>query len=162
MKAVVHRLSKLNLKTFRVSYSPTYTNFLLNHIATHPSHPLYISQRRKQQEHKKEGLWWHATNGIDISKSGCVRTWARRRLRQAFVEELKAKGYDETGRLVDVDAMQEKRDVTNVVRLGRSVDLTGSLRIHGVGPLIPAKFNTVKEEMRGIVEALVQSSVDTA
>ena len=162
MKAVVHRLSKLQLKTFKVSYSPTYTNFILNHIATNPSHPLYISQRRRKQGHRKEGLWWHATNATDISKSGCVRTWARRRLRQAFVEELKAKGYDETGRLVDSTAMQDRRDVMNVVRLGRSVDLTGSMRMHGVGPLISAKFETVKDEMRGIIEALVQNAVDTA
>lgn len=162
MKAVVHRLSKLKLKTFKVSYSPTYTNYILNHIATNPSHPLYISQRRRQQEHKKEGLWWHATNGVDISKSGCVRTWARRRLRQAFVEELKVKGYDEMGKLVNENAMQERSDVMNVLKLGRSIDLTGSLRMHGVGPLIPARFETVKEEMRGIVDALIQSAIDTA
>lgn len=162
MKAVVHRLSKLKLKTFKVSYSPTYTNYILNHIATNPSHPLYISQRRRQQEHKKEGLWWHATNGIDISKSGCVRTWARRRLRQAFVEELRDKGYDEMGKLVNKNAMQGRSDVMNVLRLERSIDLTGSLRMHGVGPLIPARFETVKEEMRGIVDALIQSAVDTA
>lgn len=162
MKIAVSRLSKLKLKTVKVSYSPTYTNFILNHIATNPAHPLYISQRRRQQEHKKDGLWWHATNGTDISKSGCVRTWARRRLRQAFVEELQAMGYDETGKLVNATAMQDRRDVMNVLRLGRSVDLAGSLRMHGVGPLIPAKFEQVKEEVRGIIETLVQSSVDTA
>lgn len=162
MKTVAYRLSKLNLKTIKVSYSPTYNNFLVNHIAINPAHPLYITQKRRQNEHKKEGLWWHATNGTDISKSGCVRTWARRRLRQAFVEELKAKGYDETGKLVDSTAMQDRRDVVNVLRLGRSVDLVGSLRMHGVGPLLPAKFETVKADVRGLIEALVQSSVDNA
>ncbi|KZM18697.1 uncharacterized protein EKO05_0006647 [Ascochyta rabiei] len=162
MKAVAHRLSKVKLKTFKVSYSPTYTSYIINHIAANPSHPLYLVQRRRKQELKKEGLWWHATNGIDISKSGCVRTWARRRLRQAFVEELKQKGYDETGKLVDAAAMQDRRDVMNVVRLGKSVDLTGSLRMHGVGPLIPAKFETVKDEVRGVIDALIQSAVDTA
>lgn len=162
MKTAINRLSKLKLKTVKISYSPTYTNFILNHIATNPAHPLNISQRRRQQEHKREGLWWHATNATDISKSGCVRTWARRRLRQAFVEELKVLGYDETGKLVDETAMQKRRDVMNVLRLGRSVDLTGSLRMHGVGPLVPAEFETVKEEVRGILEALLMSSVDTA
>lgn len=162
MKALAARLSKLKFTTLKVSYSPTYTNHFVNHIAISPAHPLHISQRRRQQSRKKEGLWWHATNATDISKSGCVRTWARRRLRQAFIEELKAKGYDETGKLVDKNAMQDKTDVMNVLRLGRGVDLAGSLRMHGVGPLLPAKFETVKEEVRGIVEALVQSSVDTA
>ncbi|KAH6618591.1 hypothetical protein C7974DRAFT_33030 [Boeremia exigua] len=162
MKAAVLGLSKLHLTTFKVSYSPAYTNFILNHIAINPSHPLYISQARRQGEHKKEGLWWHATNGTDISKSGCVRTWARRRLRRAFVEALKARGYDETGKLVDATAMQHRRDVMNVVRLGRSVDLTGSLRMHGVGPLIAAKFETVKEEMSSVIETILRSMVNTA
>jgi hypothetical protein len=162
MNAVIRRLSNLKLTTFKVSYSPSYTSYIPHIIATNPSHPLYITQRRRQQELKKEGLWWHATNGTDLSKKSTVRTWARRRLRQAFVEELKAKGYDKTGKLVEANAMQERRDVMNVVRLGRSVDLTGSLRMHGVGLLIPAKFEAVKKEMRGIVDALVQGAVDTA
>lgn len=161
MKTVVTRLSKLKLKTFKVSYSPTYTSYIPRIIASNPSHPLYITQRRRQQGQRKEGLWWHATNGTDISKKSTVRTWARRRLRQAFVEELKVKGYDETGKLVDATAL-ERRDVINVIKTGRSVDLIGSLRMHGVAPLVPAKFETVKEEMRGVVDALVQSAVDQA
>lgn len=105
---------------------------------------------------------WHATNGVDISKSGCVRTWARRRLRHAFVEELKLRGYDETGKLIDAAAMQTRRDAMAMLNLGRSIDLTGSLRMHGVGPLIPAKFETVKQEMRSLVNLLIQWAVDTA
>lgn len=162
MKGVVHRLSKLKLATFKVSYSASYTSYIPRIIATSPSHPLYITQSRRQKELKKEGLWWHATNGTLLSKKSTVRTWARRRLRQAFVEELKAKGYDKTGKLVEATAMQERRDMMNVVGLGRSVDLTGSLRMHGVGPLIPAKFEAVKKEMRSVVDALVQGAVDTA
>lgn len=161
MKAIAHRLSRLKPTTFKLSYSPTYTSFLPNHIATNASHPLHIAQRRRQQDHKKEGLWWHATNGIDISKSSCVRHWARRRLKQAFVEELRARGYDETGKLVDKSKLQDKY-VANVVRQGRSVDLSGSLRMHGVPPLVPAKYEAVKEEVRGIVDALVQIAVDAA
>ena len=78
------------------------------------------------------------------------------------MEELRDKGYDEMGKLVNKNAMQERRDVMNILRLGRSIDLTGSLRMHGVGPLIPARFETVKEEMRGIVDSLIQGAVDTA
>lgn len=76
--------------------------------------------------------------------------------------ELKERGYDETGKLVDKAKLAERADVMNVVRRGGSVDLTGSLRMHGVGPLITAKFEAVKEEVGGMVEALVQSAVDTA
>jgi hypothetical protein len=80
---------------------------------------------------------------------------------QAFVEELRARGYDKSGKLVDASAIKDSY-VARVVKSGRSVDLTGSLRMHGVPPLVPAKYEAVKEEVRGIVDALVQCAVDAA
>ncbi|KAF3008970.1 hypothetical protein E8E13_011474 [Curvularia kusanoi] len=163
MPSVVYRLSKLQLSTFKASYSPLYTTTLTpNYIAANTQHPLSALQRRRQQERKKEGLWWNATNGLEISRSGCVRTWARRRMRQAFLEELKAKGYDETGKLVRVAPMQDRPEIMNVLRRGHSIDLKGTLRLHGSEALIPAKFEAVKKEMREIIEALLQGSVDIA
>ncbi len=162
MTPVVNRLSKLTFKTCKVSYSPNYIKSGVNHIATNPTHPLHITQRRRQQEQKKEGLWWYATNAIDTSKLACVRTWARRRLRNAFVEELKAKGYDENGKLVHTTVLQERKDVMNVLKQGRSIDLTGCLRLHGLAWLVPTKFETVKAEMRNLVDALVTAVVDIA
>ncbi|KAG9197793.1 hypothetical protein G6514_001018 [Epicoccum nigrum] len=162
MPSVAHRLSKLKVTTFKPSYSPTYFNLSTNHIASNPSHPLCVSQRRRQQERPKRGLWWCATMGLDISKSSCVRNWARRRLRHALVEALKAKGYDEAGKLVDREAMRDEPVVQQVLARGRSMDLMGTLRMHGVSPLLPAKFETVRADMRGVVAALVQTAVDKA
>lgn len=162
MKGVPFRLSKLKLTTIKLNYSPEYKNHIFNYIATNPLHPLSTLQQRRQQDRKKKDLWWHATNTTDLSKSGCVRTWARRRLAQAFKEELKAKGYDEKGKLVDATALQDRQDVMNVIRLGKSVDLNGSLRLHGISPLLSVKFEQIKDEVRTIVDALVTSAVDTA
>ena len=86
MPSLAHRLSKLKLTTFKPSYSPSYANLSTNHIASNTAHPLCIAQRRRQQERPRHGLWWCATTGLDVSKSSCVRTWARRRMRHALLE----------------------------------------------------------------------------
>ena len=162
MPFLAHRLSKLKLTTFKPSYSPSYANLSTNHIASNTAHPLCIAQRRRQQERPRHGLWWCATTGLDVSKSSCVRTWARRRMRHALLEELKAKGYDETGKLIDKHAMKDEPVVQQVLARGRSMDLMGTLRMHGIDPLLPAKYETVRADMRSIVEALVQTAVDNA
>jgi hypothetical protein len=157
----LNRLARLKPTLFKLSYSPTYTSFVPAHIATNSTHPLNITQRRLLKQRKKEGLWWHTTTGVDVSKSSCVRHWALRRLRQAFVEELRRRGYDESGKLVDASKMEDAY-VRRVVQSGRCMDMQGSVRMHGVPTLVPAKYEMVKEEVRGIVDALVQTAVDTA
>ncbi|KAJ4399035.1 hypothetical protein N0V91_009731 [Didymella pomorum] len=157
----LNRLARLKPTLFKLSYSPTHTSFAPNYIAANPTHPLHITQRRLLKQRKKEGLLWHTTTGVDVSKSSCVRHWALRRLRQAFVEELRDKGYDESGKCVDFSKIEDGY-VRRVVQSGRCVDMQGSVRMHGVPTLVPAKYETVKEEIRGIVDALVQTAVDAA
>ena len=87
-------------KTFRVSYSPQYNYFFIPRILNDKQHPLYESRLRESQNRKKEKLWWHATTGNELSKSSVVRSWCRRRLRNAFTEVLQERGFDEHGMLV--------------------------------------------------------------
>jgi hypothetical protein len=157
--AVLSLLAKHSLKTFKVSYAPSYTNFILNHVATDPSHPLFDTQRRRQIEKKKEGLWWHATTGVDLNKSSCVRAWARRRLRNAVKEELRARGYDEGGKFVHREILKDRADLMNVLRAGKTLDLKGSLRLHVQPPLVPAKYVDLCAETGIVIEALVQGMV---
>jgi hypothetical protein len=157
----INRLAHLKPSLFKLSYSPLHTSLLPNHIATNTSHPLNITQRRIRKARKEEGLWWHTTSGTDVSKSSCVRHWAQRRLRQAFVEELRDKGYDESGKMVNVERIQDSY-VRRVVKSGRPMDMAGSLRMHGVPLLVPAKYEKVKEEVKAIVGALVQTAMDAA
>ncbi|KAH9875238.1 hypothetical protein J1614_004729 [Plenodomus biglobosus] len=143
--------------TFKISYTPEYKTFTLLHIATDPSHPLHILQKRRQAERLKEGLWWHVTTGLDLSKSSCVRTWARRRLRNALRHELQQRGYDHTGSLVDTEAIKNKPDLMNVLRQGRSLDLKGSLRLHVQAPLIPAKYTLLCAETGQLIDNMLET-----
>lgn len=156
--AVLSLLARQPLRTFKVNYAPDYKNFILNHVATDPSHPLFETQRRRQIEKKKEGLWWHATTAADLNKSSCVRAWARRRLRNAITEELKARGYDENGKFVDVEILKTRPDLMDVLRAGKTLDLKGSLRFHVQPPLIPAKYLDVRAETAVVIEAVVNGT----
>ncbi|CBX93289.1 hypothetical protein IAQ61_009002 [Plenodomus lingam] len=149
-------INRYNPTTFKINYTPEYKTFTQHHIATDRSHPLYIAQKRRQAERSKEGLWWHVTTGVDLSKSSCVRTWARRRLRNAVREELQQRGYNHAGTLVDTAALKDRPELINVLRQGRSLDLKGSLRLHVLAPLIPAKYTVLCAETGEMIEKMLQ------
>ncbi|KAL1792418.1 hypothetical protein ACET3X_008925 [Alternaria dauci] len=147
-------LAKRLPKTFKVTYTPAYKTLIVNHVTSDPSHPLHETQRRRQAERKKEGLWWHATAGVDLNKSSCIRTWARRRLRNAVVDELKARGYDETGKFANAKIVPQRADLMARVVAGQTLDLKGSLRLHVQAPLIPAKYVDIRAEAGAVIDAV--------
>lgn len=157
MKSVFSLLAKHQPKTFKVSYSPEYNTFTIQHVVADPSHPLHETQKRRQRERPKEGLWWHATTGADLSKSSCVRAWARRRLRNAVRDELALRGFDETGKVASMKAIQDRPDLANVLRQGKMPHLTGSLRLHVQPPLIPAKYAQLRAETGQVIEILLHA-----
>lgn len=145
MKITIKLPPKIRSTLFSITYTPQYKTLIPSYVLTDPWHPLYISQRRRAKEKKKEGLWWHATTGTELSKSGCVRAWVRRRIRHAVTEELRLRGYDEKGLFLDRTPQQ-----------GSPPDLTGSLRIHALVPLISAKFVQVKADIGHMIDALIK------
>lgn len=146
MNKIYTALAKQQSSLFKVSYTPGYSNLIPHHVIADRAHPLYETQKRRLEEKKKVGLWWHVTSGNDLSKSSCVRTWARRRLRQALLEELKVRGYNEKG----------KRKPEEIGK--RTPDLKGSLRLHIQLPLVSAKFEDVKAEIRKVIDTMVQAA----
>ncbi|KAI4940742.1 hypothetical protein J4E86_010714 [Alternaria arbusti] len=159
--AVYSLLARQQPRTFKVSYATDYKHFILNHVASDPQHPLCETQRRRQREKKKEGLWWHATTPADLNKSSCVRTWARRRLRNAIKEELQARGYDENGKFVYPEVRKSQPGLLNTLRAGNTLDLQGSLRFHVEPPLVPAKYVDVRAEAGAVIEALINAQRGT-
>jgi hypothetical protein len=152
MNRISSQLAKQQPKLFKVNYTPEYKTFIINHVVSDPSHPLHEAQKRLSMDRKQEGIWWHVTTGGDLSKSSCVRSWSRRRLRNAIVEELKAHGYDENGKFVKRKASDTRE---NLAATTLSNDLRGSLRLHALAPLIPAKYVDVKTEVGQIIKTIV-------
>ncbi|KAJ4369027.1 hypothetical protein N0V83_006109 [Neocucurbitaria cava] len=157
MKSVFNLLTKQQPTLFKVSYAPEYRTFAIQHVVADPQHPLHETQKRRLAERKKEGLWWHTTTGVDLNKSSCVRAWARRRLRNAVRDELRQRGYDATGKLVDLKVVQQRTDLLNRLHQGKSLDLTGSIRLHVLPPLIPAKYEQVRAETGIVIDTILKA-----
>jgi hypothetical protein len=128
---------------FKIQYALEYKSFVLNQVLINRQHPLHELKKKKQKEKKQIGLWWFITSPADLSRSSCVRTWARRRLREAVIEELKVRGYDDNGL---------------PLKGQNTTQLKGSLRLIVQTPIIPAKFAEVKAETGKLIDALVQGS----
>jgi hypothetical protein len=157
MNRISSQLAKQQSKLFRIFYAPVYKTFILNHIVSDPSHPLQEAQKRLSRERKKEGLWWHVTTGVDLNKSSCVRSWTRRRLRTAIVEELKARGFDENGKLIHAKTSPSGNQPAQVVVPENSIDLKGGLRVHAQAAAIPAKYADIKTDIGQMIDILAEA-----
>lgn len=157
MKAIARLLSRFQPKTFRINYTPEYKTFFQPHAASDPLHPLHILRVREIKERKREGLWWHVTSGAESSKSSVVRSWCRRRLRNAFIEVLKDRGFDEFGRRVDAVALTDQHKASgHILECKQASSLTGSVRLHVKPTLVAAKYADVREEAAAVVDILVE------
>ncbi|KAF1963184.1 hypothetical protein CC80DRAFT_378144, partial [Byssothecium circinans] len=156
MTSLIHLLRRYQPKTFRISYGTDYNLFAVQHVLNDPQHPLHIQRKREQERRKKEGLWWHATTGTELSKSSVVRSWCRRRLNNAFTDVLKKRGFDQYGRLVDAEALQvANKRLGEMVRGHQDFNLKGSFRFHALVPCIPAKYAELQEEFGIIMDAML-------
>lgn len=152
------QLMRDSSKFFKTSYSPEYKTFLPSHVLNNLFHPLHVTQARRARHRKREGLWWHVTAGSETSNSSFVRTWARRRLREAVVQELKARGYDENGKVIKKSKIQEDDRLLHRQTASQLQDITGSLRLHVEVPILQAKFVDVKLAAGHIVRILAEGT----
>ncbi|KAK3711567.1 hypothetical protein LTR37_009558 [Vermiconidia calcicola] len=70
-------------------------------IASDPSHPLYLRTQRRLQTFDPNILHWNVICPLDVSKKAVVRNWTRRRVKEAFKAELKARGLESDGKFVE-------------------------------------------------------------
>ncbi|KAF1978112.1 hypothetical protein BU23DRAFT_431095, partial [Bimuria novae-zelandiae CBS 107.79] len=151
-------LSRLKPRTFQINYSAEYNTFHPHHIAYDPQHPLSILQRRKVNARPKEGLWWSVTNRGDLSKSSVVRSWCRRRLRNAFTDELKKRGFNENGKLMNAKVLiREDKAFEPILEKDGNLSLTGSVRMQIQPALITTKYADLRKETNGLVGILLES-----
>lgn len=157
MKNILSLLAPKRLHTFKVMHSAEHKSLFVHHVANDPSHPLCQSQRRRLLDRSRRGLWWHATTGTELSKSSCVRTWARRRLRNAMRDELKRRGYDTMGMSVDAKPLLHGIQVLRPsLAQDRTFHLSGSLRLQALPPLLSARYQDVCAEAGQVIDAMLE------
>ncbi|KAF9738335.1 hypothetical protein PMIN06_009873 [Paraphaeosphaeria minitans] len=160
MKSIINRFSSFQPTTFKISYSPEYKTYLQHHAANDWLHPLHILRRREMAKRKREALWWHVTTGVDLSRSSVVRSWCRRRLRGAFTEGLKERGFDEFGRLVNVAKLREQKGFERLSERNAVLSLDGSVRLHITPALVTAKYADVRKETADTIHILLEALKD--
>jgi len=155
--SVGHHLSRHRFQFFACNHALQYKSFINLRVQEDDQHPLSEVQKRLYQERKREGLWWHVTVGVSLSKAKVVRSWVRRRLQNAFVEELRERGIEQDGRLLDRGRGAERHGVpAKVIQQYGNVSLRGSMRLHANPSVITAKYTDLRKETGVVVDAMLQ------
>lgn len=156
--SVGHHLSRHRFQFFACNHASQYKAFINLRVQEDDQHPLNEVQKRLYQERKREGLWWNVTVGVNLSKAKVVRSWVRRRLQNAFVEELRERGIEQDGRLLGKGRGVERHGIpADVIQQYGSVSLMGSLRLHANPSVVTAKYTDVRKETGVVVDALLLS-----
>ena len=136
----------LKLSLFRCHYvSGNY----LSRIATrnlHPAahQPLAPKTKDLYRGRERGTLWWSVTiQTVPSSTKRVVRSWGARRVRQAFRQALRERGFDKAGKKLVLD------EAGNVV--GRRKCLEGTMELRILPKLILAKYTSVMDEARRTV-----------
>jgi hypothetical protein len=141
---------------FGLYWSANHETFIIHWAAKDANHPMATLRRRVMGEREKKGLWWHVTVGINTSKTRVVRSWVKRRLRNAFLEALKERGVAEDGKIVNPSKLLQSQSIIRAIEQGQQVALTGSVKMHALADIVTAKYVDVKEETSALVDALLK------
>ncbi|KAL2007589.1 hypothetical protein VTN00DRAFT_9027 [Thermoascus crustaceus] len=115
-----------------------------------PSNPIAPKIRHMYANRDRNTLWWKATvNQLNYKK--VVRSWCRRRVRAAFQQALRERGFDEEGRKIAQEA-----DGTPKVEPG----LKGTAEIIVLEPTIKAENADLQKEMNLVVDLLLKRMRD--
>ena len=162
-------LRHLKLRIFTVQYfSRHFLWYGTANILSDPAHPLYIATLRRSKTADRSGLWWTAAGTFAVGKKRVVRSWAARRLRNAFVEALANRGFDRDGKWIVESAKEDgKRDgkanrtaqgsvMQDIKLVDKRRNLTGTLRIQANPVILTVKFDAVKQEAGRLVDELAK------
>jgi len=88
-------------------------------IALERDHPLHIRTQRRLAEFDPKILHWAVHVPVEVNKKAIVRSWVKRRVREAFGAELKGRGWDLEGRVVQGGEAKEALKGALCVRIGK-------------------------------------------
>ncbi|KAL8718046.1 MAG: hypothetical protein Q9225_004782 [Loekoesia sp. 1 TL-2023] len=104
---------------------------------THALRPLVLS---RLQSRRKEGLWIRISSN-SIAGKATVRRWAKRRVQEAFREELNARGLNMNGMGMD--------------RQGKVVN--GTMEVNVRQPSVQAEWKRVKARVSRVVDYVIRT-----
>ncbi|OJD24993.1 hypothetical protein ACJ73_03639 [Blastomyces percursus] len=148
---------------FSVSYTPENRptwrakklscDLFVNMYAVQPKIDYMWATREKGQ------LWWSASAQSDIaSERSVIRSWCARRVRTAFRDALRERGYDKTGRRIPDTEQRERQKPQQRRQAGqppsRLEALEGTLEIHFRLAVKAAKYTDIVREAGAVIEMI--------
>jgi len=136
----------------RVAISPTHKiSYAASNVLKDTSHVLHAPTRQRYEallngtyDERQEGLWiMFTSNPMDSKK--VVRSWVKRRVALAILEELKRRGFDQKGRRM---ANLEGGPVPDV--------LVGTVDIEVLKKCIEAKHEEVRRQAGLVVQEILR------
>lgn len=119
-------------------------------IAQDPCHPLHIQVRRRHDAFDPNKLHWAVRCPATLCKKRTIRSWVTRRVRDAFLAELKANGFNANGLLL--------RDTqVSAVVVPTPISIAGALRIHLQNSVVKAPISEVRQDCQNLLQKIVAS-----
>jgi hypothetical protein len=113
------------------------------HVASDGRNPKTAQVRQRWENRDRNSLWWFVFCSNEHYPKAVFRVHQKRRLRQAFKNALKEKGWDEEG-----------RPITSAAKLERTIK--GSVHLAVNPGLSTVKFDDLQNQCSALIDLLVQ------
>ncbi|KAG5293183.1 hypothetical protein I7I50_03505 [Histoplasma capsulatum G186AR] len=143
---------------FAVRYTPENTPTLRAKRFSNDSHINLYALRPKIEYmwamREKGCLWWSASTHGDItSERSVIRSWCARRVRTAFRDALKERGYDKTGRRIQA-IKQHEQQIQDGRPLSQLEALKGTLEINFRLAVKAAEYTDIVREAGILIDGI--------
>lgn len=134
-------------------------------ILRDPSHVLQPGLRQRYEpiihgrhDESEEGLWLMFTSN-PMQRKKIVRSWARRRMTQAVVEQLRLRGFDGKGRRLALGGTAEegvlRRPVDKRLMENTPEALIGTVDIEVLSQIVAVKYEEVQKQAALLVQEVL-------
>lgn len=131
----------------KISYAASIILKDTSHVLHAPTRQRYEAILNGQYDKRQEGLWI-VFNSNAIHSKRVVRTWAKRRVTRAVVEELQKRGFDKKGKkIVKVEGGQ--------LAAGASDVLVGTVGIEVLKKCVEAQYDEVQRQAGLMVQEIL-------
>ncbi|KAL2871521.1 uncharacterized protein BJX67DRAFT_342477 [Aspergillus lucknowensis] len=143
-------------KQFTLKFSPKLVipPIALRYLNVRRNDPIRPKIQHMCDNRDRNTLWWRASVKEIHDYKRVVRSWCARRVRTAFRQELKARGFDAEGRSL------ESNTGGSATPDGIPGNLIGTIHILVEPPCIGEKYATVRQDMKILMDALIDSLVE--
>lgn len=120
-------------------------------IASDPNHPLHAPTMARLAAWDPEKLHWAVRCPTAMSRKRTVRTWATKRIREAFFAELRRAGYDRRG--------TQLQDLDKTISATIPAQLTGALSIVAHDSVVTAPIEDINHGCHNMLKKLIKAHV---